>query len=164
MRSTIYLDVDGVLLPHPSYAGAEFTDWQPIPGHISATWSPGLVRSISALSLERRWLTSWEDNANERLCPLFDWEPLPVLHYQPGSQWWKLDALVQHHEVGRPFIWIDDEIDNRRDDIGPAFDAALDTLDAPRLVISTWPSVGITLDHLDEMARFISVHLDVPAV
>ena len=152
----LYLDVDGVLCPLrvPDEYIDEFKDWETVTNLYDLPWSPALVQAIAELPVERRWLTSWEHEANLRLSPLFGWEQLPVLEHRPGSLWWKFDALVQHHEKGRPFIWIDDEMDDRREELDNIFEAGLTTLDAPYLCISTWSHRGITREDLEAIRAF----------
>lgn len=156
MTTVLYLDVDGVLCPvvPPDESIDEFADWQLVPPPGRVPWSPTLIGALSALPIERRWLTSWQHEANERLAPLFGWSTMPVLEYRPGSLWWKFDALMQHHERGVPFVWIDDELDERRRDLTPMFDAGLASLDAPYLCLSPWTYRGITREDIARIAAF----------
>jgi hypothetical protein len=153
----LYLDVDGVLCPHrvPDESIDDFGDWVMVPNSYDVPWSPAMIELINALVVERRWLTSWQHEANERLSPLFGWEQLPVLEHRPGSLWWKFDALVQNHPRGTPFIWIDDELDTQRAALEGMFEAGLRTLEAPYLSISTWAHRGITRDDIARISDFL---------
>jgi len=158
MVARLYLDVDGVLCPFVTPLVDEFGDWQVVPGSHDTPWSPTLASMIDELEAQRVWLTSWEYGANERLCPLFSWPEQLVLEHRPGSLWWKLDALVQHHPRGVPFIWVDDEMDVRREEIGKIFSDSVTSLDAPYLLISTRSNQGLTRANLTSVAAFLAEH------
>jgi hypothetical protein len=152
----LYLDVDGAICPArtPDEYIDDFGDWEIVPGSTLTPWSPSLVAAVTALPVELRWLTSWEHEANRRLSPLFGWEQLPVLGWTPDSLWWKFDALIEYHEPGVPFIWIDDELDDRRQALGTAFEVGLNSLGAPYICISPWTHRGITRIDLARVVTF----------
>jgi hypothetical protein len=152
----LYLDVDGVVCPFrvPDEYIDDFRDWEVVPASYDVPWSPALVAQITALPVERRWLTTWEHEANDRLSPLFGWEALPVLECVRGAKWWKYDALIRQHTPGVPFIWIDDEMDYWRHELAESFDAGLGELGSPYLCISTWSHRGITREDITSIAAF----------
>ena len=150
----LYIDVDGVLCPFDVPSHDEFGDWQIIPGSFDVPWSPTLASLVGSLPVTKVWLTSWQHEANELLSPLFNWPELAVREHRPGSLWWKLDALVQHHDSGCPFVWIDDELDRQINELGHLFQASLDYLEVPHLLISTKSGQGITRADMERIAQF----------
>jgi hypothetical protein len=158
----LYLDVDGVLCPVDVPHHDEFGDWQTVPGSFDMPWSPTLAGLVGGLPAKRVWLTSWQHEANELLSPLFNWPELPVLEHKPGSLWWKLDSLVQHHEPGNPFVWVDDELGKQIIELGHLFQAAIDSLSVPHLLVSTTSGQGITRGDIESIAQFC--HENTPRI
>lgn len=124
-RPLLFLDVDGPLIPfgaepqqYPTYAA----DGE-LPG---ADANPLLTRinpehgtRLAALPCEVVWATTWMADANECIAPLIGLPQLAVVDWPEPSATddqderdglhWKTRALVGR-AVGRPFVWVDDEI------------------------------------------------------
>ena len=132
---TLFLDVDGVLCPYPCNS-VDWTDWTDVTRDVRASRQMG--GAIAALPLRKVWLTSWEEDANDVLCPFFGWDPLPVIRYEKA----KRDHVLDHADG--PFIWADD-------------DASFDIATSYRhLVIKPALSVGLTREDIDRMRSFCS--------
>ncbi|MGX1475013.1 UNVERIFIED_CONTAM: hypothetical protein RKD50_003821 [Streptomyces canus] len=64
------------------------------------------------------WATTWREEANTFIAPVLGLPPLPVVDWPttltpgPDGTFWKTRHLVNHAE-GRPFVWLDDELDDR---------------------------------------------------
>jgi len=117
-RPIILLDVDGVLnaLHPPFQAPDTWEDWQQaeIEG-FTITYSSEMGRRLKALEADIHWLTTWEHMANKYICPLLGFPELPVLErgdLDAYHGWWKSSAaeLFMLTNMGRPCIWIDDDI------------------------------------------------------
>lgn len=150
----LYLDVDGVLVPFCS-PPLLFDDWSDEKGiRLSRTMGAALCN----LAVEVVWLTTWRDAANEHISPYFDWPALPVLDRKHEVMWWKLEALLRDHPADTPFVWIDDELDERRADLLWLIDNRLDALDVPYLLVSPSAHIGLTPGEIDLVARFVDEH------
>ncbi|MEU9327895.1 HAD domain-containing protein [Streptomyces canus] len=137
-RPLLYLDVDGPLNPYaakPERRPEGYTTHRMKPEGWLAQ-HPGLppsrVRPLrvwlnpshgqSLLRLTDRydlvWATTWSDEANTFIAPVLGLPPLPVVDWPttlapgPNGTFWKTRHLVTHAE-GRPFVWLDDELDDR---------------------------------------------------
>lgn len=64
--------------------------------------------------MEVIWLSTWRDEANKWIGPLFGWPGHSVIADADMSSWrgwWKLDAAKNLYvEEPRPFIWADDDL------------------------------------------------------
>ncbi|MDX3240071.1 HAD domain-containing protein [Streptomyces sp. ME03-5709C] len=114
----LFLDVDGPLLPFGRGPGHEPKGTGPDP-HL-ARLTPELGVRLAALPCELVWATTWEDEANAEVAPRIGLPRLPVVNWPAPSdehehedRWfglhWKTRTLVGW-AVGRPFVWVDDEI------------------------------------------------------
>jgi hypothetical protein len=150
MRPILLLDVDGVLNAlHPPFRAPDtWEDWQQakIEG-ITITYSPEMGRRLMALEADIHWLTTWEHMANKYIGPLLGLPELPVID-RPNLEaddphWWKSIAaeLFMLTNMGRPCIWIDDDITEamRHEEIewAHAWESAI-------LTVSPDPRTGIT--------------------
>lgn len=137
------------------------------------TVSPRMIRSIEGWRrsglVEVRWLTTWEDHANEFLSPEFDWpQNLQVAGRREESQlerprkfsesrvsyredvgWWKLEFAQAVYETGVPVIWTDDDIA-----FAPDAKEWLRTVDDDRMLAIS-PHSGLTPGDLVRIERFI---------
>lgn len=135
-RPLLYLDVDGPLNPYaakPERRPAGYTThrmkppgWLALhPGEPPAHVKPLRVRLCPArgprlLALSDRydlvWATTWGHDANDYIAPVLGLPALPVVEWPavrqpgPGGEFWKTPSLVTH-AGGRPFAWLDDELD-----------------------------------------------------
>jgi len=127
MKTTIYLDVDGVLNAvskrTPSLKISGWDNWESKPVNSwPILFSPDMIAALNELAAHPdvtfKWLTTWEDDAAKVMSPAIgingqDWD---VLHGEQhgwrGRDWWKLQAIRDDAEVseGRRFVWIDDDI------------------------------------------------------
>jgi hypothetical protein len=134
----LYLDVDGPLNPYaakPHRRPEGYTTHRMKPEGWLAQ-HPGLppsrVRPLrvwlnpshgqALLQLTDRydlvWATTWREEANTFIAPVLGLPPLPVVDWPttltpgPNGTFWKTRHLVNHAE-GRPFVWLDDELDDR---------------------------------------------------
>ncbi|MER6134188.1 HAD domain-containing protein [Streptomyces sp. BV286] len=63
------------------------------------------------------WATTWGAEANTYIGPVIGLPPLPVVEWptthetHPDGTFWKTRHLVAHAD-GRPFAWIDDDLDD----------------------------------------------------
>lgn len=151
-RVRAYLDVDGVLSPMHQHQPSPYTDWRDSEGTF---WSPSMIRDFDAVDVDVSWLTTHLDQANLILAPLFGWSPRPVLPRTRERIWWKIDVLSVTHPPHEPFIWIDDEIDARRQALHGTLETILSRLSCPQLLVSPDPHVGLTPDHFSEMDEFV---------
>jgi hypothetical protein len=157
-RVRLYLDVDGVLSTWGAPTDSAFDDWREEAG---TKWSPSMVGAVGALDVDLTWLTTWGERANSVLAPLYGWPEKPALAHGPERTWWKLDALVTSHTKGVPFIWVDDEMNLQRHDLGGGdgiFERFLDWLESPILLICPRGSTGLSPEHLEAMGQFIATH------
>lgn len=154
----VFCDVDGVLLPMTAdpahtHAGGH-NDWLPAPTF--AVYSPTMVDRLAGMNAELVWLTSWRNEANRDLAPLFGWAQLPTVARRPENVWWKLEALMAWRP-DRPFVWIDDELDDRSEEI-EFLHYRLDSLDVDYLCVSPDPRCGLSVTELDQIAEFVETH------
>ncbi|MGW0712427.1 hypothetical protein ACWD4G_41935 [Streptomyces sp. NPDC002643] len=119
----LFLDVDGTLLP---YGGAgvpagfeEWQGWQHAGNPQLAKLVPTHGERLLGLPCELVWATAWMHDANEVISPLLGLPELPVAALPAWAEddpadllHWKTRALVEI-ALGRPFVWVDDEIRDR---------------------------------------------------
>lgn len=168
----MFLDVDGVVnavsgTPDPQV----WPDWQTatVRNRLAAfpiLWSPSVVDRLCSWDerglVEIFWLTTWLDDANGELAQtlgLPGWAVLgsdlaadPALSSSGGAWgWWKADLVHQqlHTHPGRPFVWLDDDLDAER--------ALCDQLTADHDCLLLAPSspVGLTPAQLDEVESWL---------
>lgn len=141
------LDIDGVLGPTgrrslETYSVLPGVGWQG-----SVAYIPTLVERIEALHysgrVEIRWLTSWEDEANEAWAQI-GFGPFRTLRSRDvpsGPRWWKTEHVRRVLAEGRRVIWTDDEIGDHLN------------LDAqnphPERLLVACPTAHIGLSHSD---------------
>ena len=155
MRPRLYLDVDGVLSPFviPDSGTDTWTDWD---RDAFAPTSRAMADALAALPVDIHWLTTWRDEANTHLAPRFGWPARPVLDRDREIHWWKLDALLDDHPEGVPFVWCDDELDERRALLDPHFTRRLAALAAPYLLVCPARNVGLTPADLERIHAFVT--------
>ncbi|WP_405520178.1 HAD domain-containing protein [Streptomyces canus] len=172
-RPLLYLDVDGPLNPYaakPERRPEGYTTHRMKPEGWLAQ-HPGLppsrVRPLrvwlnpshgqSLLKLTDRydlvWATTWREEANTFIAPVLGLPPLPVVDWPttptpgPNGTFWKTRHLVNHAE-GRPFVWLDDELDdNDREFVASHHDG-------PALLQWVDPRVGLRERDFEAVADF----------
>jgi hypothetical protein len=153
----LYLDVDGVLSPMAHRETGDFGDWVDEEFFV---WSPEMVGRLGALEVTKFWLSTHLESANETLVPKFGWEPLGVCARRREFLWWKLEAIERVQPFAEPFVWIDDELDERRTKDGGIIEVMLRRYLAPVLLISPNSHTGISRAQLDEIEEFVERHLE----
>lgn len=145
-KPVLLVDVDGVIslfgFAHDARPAGRFETVDGIAHFLSATAGEHL-RRLSA-NFEPVWCTGWEEKANEYLPHALGLDgPWPFLSFDRdvgglggGRGHWKLDA-IDAYAGERPLAWIDDAH-------GPACDAWATARDAPTLLVTTVPAVGMT--------------------
>src|SRR5260370_9977673 len=165
-RPLLFIDVDGVIslfgfgLDLPPQGRFQTVDG--VAHFISGTAGHHLL-ALGA-SFELVWCTGWEEKANEYLPHLLGLPgPLPYLTFEThyarspagppppgsspgGSRHWKLDA-IEAHAGPRPLAWLDD-CHNEDCQVWAA------ARSAPTLLVSTEPSTGLVVDHVEELAAW----------
>lgn len=167
MKTTIYLDVDGVLNavqkrdPSTKATGWEAFESKPVNGW-PILFAPELIDELNALAahpdMTFKWLTTWEDDAAKVLSPAIgingqDWEVLHgEQHAWRGRDWWKLQAIQVDVHSTQPdqFIWIDDDISAERSAI--EWIAEQDN----GYVISPYTVEALTRSHVDEIKALVN--------
>lgn len=150
-KPLLFLDVDGVISVYGFDGGqADPRDLHMvdgIPHHIPATMAPRVRRLLPAY--ESLWATGWGERANEHLVLMLGLPgELEVVEFATrpstdGSGHWKLEELTER-AGSSPAAWIDDG-HNEACELWAA------GRDAPTLLVSTDPHVGMTDDHVDEL-------------
>ncbi len=175
------LDVDGVLNAATSSPDRSvWDDWQRgeavAAGRVWPIWfSPTVCRRIGHLheegSVDVRWLTTWEDDANAGLRELLGLPRLPVagrareVHAgnpgphgfvgrtppRPAPGWWKLTVArrVADPDPMRPLVWTDDDLRYEQEALAWAEDRP-----GPRLLVAPQTHVGLTPPQLDAIEEF----------
>lgn len=145
----LLLDVGGVLSPYGLTPPSDFSEREI--GGFWVVWTDRHVNRIERLTkqFELIWATTWEQYANQALCPALQIDPLPFIKFVRGqTQTRKLDSVKEF--VGdRPAAWIDDDLyDDARSW------AAERNRNVPTLLVQTTPSIGFTDEHVDELLDF----------
>lgn len=173
-RPILYLDVDGPLnpfaaKPHRRPEGYETHRLLPpswvarcremYPGRrvkeLRVWLNPAHGPQLLALAdrFELVWATTWEHDANEWIAPRIGLPELPVVEWAtskrfgPDGTFFKTAELVQH-AGGRPFAWVDDDLNTRdrryveREHLGAALlhwvDPAKGLLDTDFAALEAW--------------------------
>jgi hypothetical protein len=150
----LLLDVDGVLVPMGSGDGEEMVEFSGADSPIRyARALPARLAMLAEL-FRLTWCTSWGQDANDVLSPLFGLPSLPVidfgeLTFRVGTTY-KLPAIRQFVK-DRSFAWIDDEIG------ADAHRWAL-RRSVPTLLLDIRPDCGLTQEHVDALAQFGARH------
>ncbi|UYL86634.1 phosphatase [Arthrobacter phage RadFad] len=167
MKTTIYLDVDGVLnavskrTPKLNITGWEMWQTKPVNGW-PILFSPEMIAALNEMAddpdVTFKWLTTWTDDAAKVLSPAIgiNGQKWPVLHGEQhgwrGRDWWKLKAIREDVEAsdGGRFVWIDDDIS--------AESEAIDWIKSRDdvLALSPFTVQGLTRNDLDAAKAFIA--------
>lgn len=121
-RPILFLDVDGPLNPYAAggkarrrpggYQTFRFFANQPGNGWgkrgLLVWLNPEHGKQLLALPFDLVWGTTWEALANKHIGPAIGLPELPVVRF--GFEGSKVPSLVRF-AAGRPFAWVDDEIE-----------------------------------------------------
>jgi hypothetical protein len=153
-KPLLLIDVDGVISlfgfdPSEPPAG-RFEMVDGIAHFLSA--SAGEHMRELAGSFELVWCTGWEEKANEYLpLALGLPEALALVSFdpcdRPASAHWKVAGIESGIDPSRPLAWVDDAHDER-------CHAWAGAREAPTLLVSTDPAVGLTARHVEELLRW----------
>lgn len=172
MKTTIYLDVDGVLNAvqkrNPSATGWSLWESKPVNGW-PILFSPELIAELNAIAalpdVTFKWLTTWTDDAAKMLSPAIgingqDWEVLDGdQHGWRGRDWWKLQAIQADVLSTEPdqFIWIDDDISAER--------SAIEWVDGRNngYTISPFTVEALTREHIEEIKALVNFVPEIAA-
>ncbi|WP_406167971.1 HAD domain-containing protein [Streptomyces canus] len=136
-RPLLYLDVDGPLNPYAAkperrpegytthrmkpegwlaqHPGLPPSRVRPLRVWLNPSHGQSLVKLTDRYDLV--WATTWRNEANTFIAPVLGLPPLPFVDWPttltpgPNGTFWKTRHLVNHAE-GRPFVWLDDELDD----------------------------------------------------
>jgi hypothetical protein len=72
--------------------------------------------------------------------------------------WWKLEALWLAQDHAQPFVWIDDELDERRLESRGMLDVILERFAEPFLLISPVAHVGLSPSELTQVEHFVGMN------
>lgn len=173
------LDVDGVLNAATSTPDATaWPTWRTGKAKAAGskwpiTWAPPVVKAVRRIhatgTVDIRWLTTWEDAANDSLAPLLGLPELPVASRVRGgdsgrsprgftqtregarSGWWKFDVAQRILDPApyRPLIWTDDDLSWE-----PDARAWAEQRPSPTLLVAPATDVGLTAEHLEAIEEF----------
>jgi hypothetical protein len=153
-KPLLMIDVDGVISlfgfdpARPPAGRFELVDGV---GHFLSASAGEHLRALSG-TFELVWCTGWEEKANEYL-PLALGLPGPLPHLTferavgRANTHWKLAAIEAFASPRGPLAWIDDA----HDETCTAWALARQ---APTLLVSTDPAVGLTGTHVAELAQW----------
>lgn len=174
----IFLDVDGVLNAVTATPPTKhWQDWRSAECNgFTIRYSPTMGQRLLALAetegVELVWLTTWEDDANVWIGPLFGWPEFTVAGRQDvdaqasgllvaHGAWWKYPHIKEWWERdGVPFVWVDDDLDTQYDDGASAW---VRSLHPQALGVRPVSWHGITEPQLAAIERFVHGHLDGPS-
>lgn len=159
-RPLVLLDIDGPLNPFLSFRLQEdgyervqggYAMWMLHRKH--GDWIRALLVHADAM-----WATSWQDVANEVAAPFYGLPALPVIHFtQPSAndtRQFKLREVLEVSE-GRPFVWIDDEIEDESL-------ARVQSRGTSALIVRPHPSEGWTQAQFNQCAEFVAGAHSIP--
>jgi hypothetical protein len=150
-KPLLFVDIDGVVslwgFDSDSRPAGSFHNVDGIIHFLSS--DAGIHLLALAAEFDLVWCSGWEEKADEHLPHALDLpRGLPFLSFARnpgrGHAHWKLAAIEQHAGPQRPLAWIDDA----HDEPCRAWAAARQ---APTLLVTTAPAVGLAASHVDEL-------------
>jgi hypothetical protein len=144
VKPTLYLDVDGVLLPlGPGERPTERVRVGPFYVNIPLDLR-GLVAALHDV-FHIVWATSWCEEANREVAPLLGLPALPVLDVT--AHWRKLELVSAHAGESAPLAWVDDRLE-------PEARAWAASRRGESLLIRPDARHGLTPSQVDELLAF----------
>lgn len=123
MRTSLFIDIDGVLAPTGSPERPSEASWYALPP--GDTWVyDATIRRLAALAgdglADFAWLTTWNSDALDLALavglprwPVRDRSEAPSTEAYPFADWWKERVVRDALAAGERVVWIDDQIDWR---------------------------------------------------
>ncbi|MFE2967540.1 hypothetical protein ACFXKC_28480 [Streptomyces sp. NPDC059340] len=167
-RPLLLIDVDGPLNPYaakPSRRPEGYQTHRMRPSGWEQPWqkplrvwlNPSHGPALQALPFDLVWCTTWAAEANEWIAPHIGLPDLPVVDWskdapgprrdQPGGTFWKTQHVVKWAQ-GRPFAWIDDDIDDQDRDY------VEEHHDGPALLHFVSPRAGLLQPDFDALTAW----------
>lgn len=180
MKPVLFLDIDGVINVIPRNRGninklphlRVWDEWKTVEIlTYPITYSPQLIAHLNRISkkVEIVWLTTWREQAIKDFAPVVGLDAFRHIdprgsEYPWGSQlsfagptdlrWWKLNGVLDElNSVGRPFIWIDDDL---RSPTKKYVRKLAEEQDVPNLMFMPYDTMGIERDHIERIDEFLS--------
>lgn len=155
-QAMFILDLDGVLSPLASDSAIGMA--VAVVGRYRLPYQPAVVNGLNALNRDEhvhlRWLTSWGEDARSLVAPAMGLHDFPLLglvrRRTEAGTWPKHDAIIRRVSVGTRFAWVDDDLTPARQR-----DVRRTHGDEHCLLMRPDPAVGITVDDLHVIARFL---------
>lgn len=160
-KTRLYLDVDGVINAQMPFGWGRLQN-----GHAAGykiRWAPRMVEALAELDVDLCWATTWKQHAATEIGPLISFGEgarhlIEIANpYGDSYGWsidWKFPAVIDdQYWKPSPFIWLDDEIEQKHIDQFPH-----------ALVLPINPRTGISPKDVEQMREYVARFAAVPAV
>ncbi len=149
MKPLLLLDVGGVLSPYGNPPPPDFEEREI--GGFWVVWTDAHAPRVQRLaqSFDLVWATTWEQHANQALCPALGLDPLPVISFVRGKTATRKLESVRRYVGDRQTAWIDDDL---YDDAHSWAQERNERV--PTLLVQTLPNIGLTDTHVETLLSF----------